>query len=167
MDNTNQHGREFRHVDENVIKFRKLRLLDEEDVQTCDCRSNTAEGDICHQDTTCSNRGTRVECLIGFCSKARCQNMRLQKKQKLPLKVIDAGCKGRGLVAMEPIKTGTMLSEYTGEVIPTSEYKRRMELYAAAGGHFYVMGLPNAEYLDAARYGNEMRFMNHSCTPNA
>jgi SET domain-containing protein len=159
--------RDFRLVEENVIKFRKPRLLDEEDVQTCDCRSSSAEGNLCTNDTTCSNRGTRVECLIGFCSKARCQNMRLQKKQRASLRVIDAGCKGRGLVSNEPIKAGTMLSEYTGEVIPSNEYKRRMEIYAAAGGHFYIMGLPNGEYLDAARYGNHMRYMNHSCTPNA
>jgi [histone H3]-lysine36 N-trimethyltransferase len=159
----------FRVIEDNILKHRKPRLLEEDDVQTCDCRrgaSGASDAKICDGDT-CSNRATRVECLVGFCSKGRCQNMRLQRKQRAEVRVVDAGSKGRGLVASRPIRAGDVISEYTGEVLSEPEYKRRMELYAKAGGHFYIMGLGRSEYLDAARCGNFMRFMNHSCTPNA
>ena len=42
-----------------------------------------------------------------------------------------------------------------------------MAEYSRAKGHFYMMGLGRGEYLDAARFGNAMRFLNHSCAPNA
>ncbi len=156
----------FRVIEENLLRFRKPRLLDEEDVQTCDCRQQHADGNICNGEL-CSNRATRVECLLGFCSRGRCQNMRLQRRQRAAVKVVDAGAKGRGLVASAPLRTGDLISEYTGEVIPKKERDRRMEIYAQAGGHFYVMGLSRGEFLDAARCGNHMRYMNHSCSPNA
>ncbi len=159
--------RGFKVVENNVIKFRKPRLIDEDDVQTCDCRSHYPDGPICDGSETCSNRATRVECLIGFCSKSRCQNMRLQRRQRADVRVVDAGVKGRGLVATSSIRAGALISEYTGELIPQDEHKRRMELYAGAGGHFYIMSLGRGEYLDAMRYGNDMRYMNHSCHPNA
>jgi SET domain-containing protein len=136
-------------------------------VSTCDCRSSqTPDEPICGG-ITCSNRETRIECLVGFCSKARCQNMRLQRKVRAATRVVDAGSKGRGLVALAPIRAGDLISEYTGEVLSDVEYKRRMAAYAAAGGHFYIMSIGRGEYLDAASAGNHMRYMNHSCTPNA
>ncbi len=156
----------FRVVEDNVIAFREGRLIDPDDVQTCDCRKDHAEGDICAGEE-CTNRATRTECLIGFCSKARCRNMRLQRKVRADVRVVDAGVKGRGLVSESPIKAGDIISEYTGEVIPEAEYERRMQIYAAAGSHFYMMGLGRHEYLDAARCGNHMRYMNHSCEANA
>lgn len=154
----------FRVVDANVLKHRKLRTLDEEDVIQCSCRDS--DGDICASNK-CPNKATRVECLVGFCSKTRCKNMRLQRKEYARTKVVDAGVKGRGLVAAGVIKAGTLICEYTGEVLSEAERERRMQLYSAAGGHFYIMGIGRKEYLDAARYGNHMRYMNHSCTPNA
>ena len=94
-------------ITENVYTHRKPRQIDEDDVLTCSCRhsrrvrkgkdGSKVELPICC-DETCENYSVRTECLIGFCSKARCQNQRLQRKQFNPVALVDCGMKGLGLV---------------------------------------------------------------------
>ena len=96
----------FQLVKELVYTHRKPRLIEEDDVMTCSCRhartvvrhaGSTAQLPICC-DETCENFSVRSECLIGFCSKGRCKNQRLQRAQFPSVAVIDAGPKGHGLV---------------------------------------------------------------------
>jgi serine/threonine protein kinase len=163
----------FKHSPSNVYT-RKIRLQAEEDVSACECYKRAKDMNevvdvVCLYDDTCSNRKSQIECLAGFCKKKHCANMRLQKNQRSSVKIVDAAAKGRGIVCttVGGILKGALIDEYVGEVINEAEHEKRMELYSAAGGHFYMMGLGRGEYLDAARYGNAMRFLNHSCSPNA
>ncbi|CAI2352145.1 unnamed protein product [Caenorhabditis sp. 36 PRJEB53466] len=81
-----------------------------------------------------------------------------------------AGAKGFGVFATGPIKKGEFLSEYVGEIIDKREKERRMNVLSASmdfEASLYMMDLRNGLTVDAARYGNISRYMNHSCDPNA
>jgi hypothetical protein len=148
-------------------KSRPMRLINADDVQNCSCRTRSRAGEaICGaDDTACDNASTRSECLIGFCSRARCGNMRLQRGQWWAgLRVEDAGARGLGIIVRDtPIRKGTFLLEYFGEVLSNAEKDIRMAAYAAAARHFYVMSVGDGAYVDAAAYRSVAAFINHSC----
>jgi hypothetical protein len=73
--------------------------------------------------------------------------------------------RGHGLRLLEPVKAGTILSEYLGEVITAEEGLRRMAGYAP-GEDFYFAGLASGLMLDAKVMGSVARFANHSCDPS-
>lgn len=51
-------------------------------------------------------------------------------------------CRGYGVRALEPIKKGSFLLEYAGEVIDDKELARRMDRARLDGEpHFYIMEL--------------------------
>jgi len=72
--------------------------------------------------------------------------------------------RGYGLRLLEPVRKGTLLIEYLGEVITAQEGLRRMGEYVT-GDDFYFMGLDNGLMLDAKTMGSVARFANHSCAP--
>jgi len=72
--------------------------------------------------------------------------------------------RGYGLRLLEPVRKGTLLIEYLGEVITAAEGVRRMSEYVL-GDDFYFMGLDNGLMLDAKLMGSAARFANHSCAP--
>ncbi|EET00168.1 Putative methyltransferase [Giardia duodenalis] len=92
-----------------------------------------------------------------------CGNQRLQRLQYARTAVYPAGKKGYGLFALTNIQRGTLVTEYIGEVITKEECMRRKK---DATGHLYFLALDKELYIDAARKGNESRFINHSCDPN-
>jgi hypothetical protein len=166
--------RGIRLITENRFTSRRMRLIEEDDVQTCGCRTAARSSPggaalgaaICADASCCDNVRDKYECLIGFCSK-RCANMRMQRKQWCPsLRVRDAGDRGLGVFATEALPARAFLLEYVGEVIDEEEKVRRMEAYARGARHFYVMALMAGNYLDAAVYRNVAAYINHSCTPN-
>jgi len=57
--------------------------------------------------------------------------------------------------------------EYVGEVVDGLEFEARTQKYAKDGHeHHYFMMLNNDRIIDATMYGNDSRFINHSCDPN-
>lgn len=72
--------------------------------------------------------------------------------------------RGYGLRLLEPVRKGTLIIEYLGEVITAQEGLRRMGEYVT-GDDFYFMGLDNGLMLDAKTMGSVARFANHSCAP--
>jgi histone-lysine N-methyltransferase SUV39H len=71
---------------------------------------------------------------------------------------------------VQPIKKGTFVSMYVGEIINTEEAERRGEFYDCSG-ITYLFDLDfecqdNPYTVDAAYIGNISHFMNHSCRPN-
>lgn len=57
--------------------------------------------------------------------------------------------------------------EYVGEVIDEKEQQRRLALYHKTGApHMYIMEIGHGNVIDALEYGNQARFINHSCVPN-
>lgn len=83
-----------------------------------------------------------------------------------------------GLVAMEDIPAGAFVTEYVGEVITKRFGDIRGQHYDMAGSSYlFDMNDPTEEEqtqddnfhpfcIDATFYGNESRFVNHSCDPN-
>lgn len=73
---------------------------------------------------------------------------------------------GTGVYAVAPIKKGTRIIEYLGERISHAEADRRYQLKGDDDGHTFLFIASNRTVIDAARGGNDARFINHSCDPN-
>ena len=73
---------------------------------------------------------------------------------------------GRGAFAIRPIRRGTRIIEYTGEVISPDEADRRYDDGGMGRHHTFLFSVTSKKVIDAAVGGNEARFINHSCAPN-
>uniref|UniRef100_A0A453PDG4 Uncharacterized protein n=1 Tax=Aegilops tauschii subsp. strangulata TaxID=200361 RepID=A0A453PDG4_AEGTS len=85
---------------------------------------------------------------------------------------------GWAVRATEPIPQGTFVCEYVGEVVKDDETMRNAESESKSGCSYLldiashidrerVKTLGTTAYMiDATRYGNVSRFINHSCSPN-
>jgi hypothetical protein len=73
---------------------------------------------------------------------------------------------GRGAFAIRPIRKGTRIIEYTGEVISHEEADRRYDDGTMGRHHTFLFSVSRKKVIDAAVGGNEARFINHSCAPN-
>jgi [histone H3]-lysine9 N-trimethyltransferase SUV39H len=90
-----------------------------------------------------------------------------------------------GLFALEPIPAGAYVVDYVGEVLTAKDGDKRGRIYDSIGMSYlfdmnepdetdeYDMMVQKSAYedffplcVDAAYYGNESRFINHSCEPN-
>ena len=73
-----------------------------------------------------------------------------------------------GFRACEDIHAGDIIIEYVGEVIDDAMARERLENSRAAGDpHVFMMELDDNFIMDAKHKGNNARFINHSCNPNA
>ncbi|KAF3147859.1 hypothetical protein TWF569_005971 [Orbilia oligospora] len=92
-----------------------------------------------------------------------CQNVFLQLKEPPMTKVGPTSMpfKGNGLFAMEPIKKGSFVGEYTGEVIPEGEANRRVDTYDSSTISF-LFEINSTHEIDSTHYGNKTRYLNHS-----
>ncbi|KAK6937728.1 WIYLD domain, partial [Dillenia turbinata] len=83
--------------------------------------------------------------------------------------------KGWGLCTLQDLPKGSFVCEYVGEILTTGElYERSMQQFGVqkqsysvvldAGWHSGVMKGEDALCLDASRYGNIARFINHRCS---
>jgi len=76
---------------------------------------------------------------------------------------------GLGVFAVRPIKAGTRIIEYTGELISHEEGERRYPTPSDGheeAEHTYLLQLDDDRVIDANVGGNDARFINHSCAPN-
>lgn len=82
------------------------------------------------------------------------------KKEPLPRTqlVVKRGINGFGLFTKEPIKKGTFIIEYVGELISADEADRR-------GGQ-YLFEINSRWTIDGKGRDNLARYINHSCRPN-
>ncbi|KAG9249066.1 hypothetical protein BJ878DRAFT_150519 [Calycina marina] len=90
-----------------------------------------------------------------------CQNVHLQRGVSKALLVGESRLKGFGLYMAEPARKGAYLSEYTGEVISANESERRGVIYDRKYLSF-LFDLNRDWVIDAARFGNKTRFINHA-----
>ena len=74
---------------------------------------------------------------------------------------------GLGAFALQDIPKGTRIIEYVGEKISNAEAARRYDDEKMKSHHTFLFILNSRQCLDAAYEGNESRFINHSCDPNA
>jgi hypothetical protein len=80
-----------------------------------------------------------------------------------------SGRHGRGVFAVRPIRAGTRIIEYAGELISHEEGERRYPSAAdhrEEAEHTYLLQLDDERVIDANVGGNDARFINHSCAPN-
>ncbi|KAI3957504.1 hypothetical protein MKX01_001863 [Papaver californicum] len=109
------------------------------------------------------------------CDKS-CRNRILQNGVKVKLEVFKTEKKGWAVRAGETISRGTFVCEYIGEVLNDQEASKR---YDKEGCNYLyhinshidsmselVEGGTVSHVIDATRYGNVSRFINHSCSPN-
>ena len=77
-----------------------------------------------------------------------------------------SGIQGRGAFALRPIRKGTRIVEYTGEVITQDEGDRRYDDENMARHHTFLFDLDDGTVVDGAVGGSDARYINHSCDPN-
>jgi uncharacterized protein len=80
-----------------------------------------------------------------------------------PLVIKPSEIDGRGVFARRRITARRKIGELTGEFIGLREARRR----AAARRRIAIVELPDGGAIDASVGGNEFRYINHSCMPNA
>ena len=102
-----------------------------------------------------------------------CVNRVVQKGITTKLQIYLSPVKGLGLRTLEYVPRGTFVMEYVGEIIPFSEAKRRANLLKPGDSNYLLTtkehvanGRTIRTDIDASDYGNEARFINHSCDPN-
>eukprot|EP00112_Aurelia_sp_Birch-Aquarium-sp1_P018448 Seg4402.2 transcript_id=Seg4402.2/GoldUCD/mRNA.D3Y31 product="Histone-lysine N-methyltransferase SETMAR" protein_id=Seg4402.2/GoldUCD/D3Y31 len=107
-------------------------------------------------------------CICGL----KCQNRVVQMGLKFKLQVYPTDQKGFGAKALEKIPKGSYVIDYAGEVLTYSEAARRIT-HKEAGEKNYLLTVrekfgPNLirTDIDAEKFGNVSRFINHSCAPN-
>jgi SET domain-containing protein len=76
--------------------------------------------------------------------------------------ITEAGVKGKGAFATTDIPKGTLIGEYTGEVIDEAEADRRYE----NSERVYLFTVEGGKYVDGDDPKNLLKYVNHSCNPN-
>src|SRR3954471_448585 len=79
----------------------------------------------------------------------------------------DSPIHGLGAFALQDIPKGQRIIEYVGEKISNAEADRRYDDDTMKSHHTFLFILNSKQCLDATYEGNESRFINHSCDPNA
>lgn len=77
-----------------------------------------------------------------------------------------SGIHGRGVFALTDIPKGARLMEYIGERISHKEADRRYAAEHEHSPHTMLFAVDDKIVIDATRWGNSSRFINHSCSAN-
>src|SRR5678816_2536537 len=87
-------------------------------------------------------------------------------KQFPALKVRRSKIQGRGVIAGAPIPAGTRIIEYTGARMTHADAAARYDDLKMKRHHTFLFTIDDDWVLDAAKGGNDARYINHSCEPN-
>lgn len=74
---------------------------------------------------------------------------------------------GKGLFATTPFNDEEWIIEYQGEMISSEEADQREPHCPENPYHTFFFQLEDGTIIDGAAGGNEARWINHSCNPNA
>ena len=116
-------------------------------------------------DNACINFSTQTECSRSLCG-PKCRNQRFQRKQWADLSVKKTPGKGHGLFANQDIEAGAFAAEYCGEIISEKAMNERFKKQKTER-HLFMQTISPGVYLDGQEAGSIVRFINHSCEPNA
>jgi hypothetical protein len=153
--------RGFTFIQSNEIHYSARKLMNQpEDIVTeCHCVESC--------DINCINRLSRVECHKSCRLGKKCFNQNFCKMIYPAMFIFKTEKRGLGIKADEPIKRGSFITEYVGEVISVREFEKRHRTKFGKGKtSFYSMLLTPSVIIDASQKGNFGRFFNHSCSPN-
>lgn len=90
-----------------------------------------------------------------------------RKKYATAYEVIETEKKGCGLFSVRTYNPGSLVVEYTGEVIDLDEVEHRLNTFYKDVENYYFLGLEGNYVIDAGQKGSVARFANHSCDPNS
>ena len=126
----------------------------------------TCRGEVrCGDPRVCINRACAMDC-SSMCGLG-CTNQRFRCSLMPALEVFSTGSTiiGDGLRCALPLAAGAFVAEMTGEVVSGDTLKARQRAHP---NDTYAVALDpkNSLYLDARYFGNQARFINHSCEPN-
>lgn len=155
-------------IKSNRIPAHLRHSLTDVDFEAECCGCSASELSPCGPKSTCYNQACYIECDEQSCNAGiRCQNRCFANGAKIGFDVGLTQRRGFGLFAKQRIPPNAFLIEYVGEVIDRQEYESRLKcVIAAQSGEFYFMHVLRGIFIDAVHYGNESRFINHSCDPN-
>eukprot|EP00736_Rhodelphis_marinus_P006724 Rmarinus@m.17462 len=146
---------------------------------TCDCVAMSGgphfeNGAVLFE--TNGGTGRIHECHYACSCSGQCGNRCVETSEgrlQSPLEVVQTASTGYGVRAAVPLRKGQFISVYAGEILSDEETKLRRKDYENSENTFV---LTVNEYfgetsyrlnVDATKYGNVSRFLNHSCEPNA
>uniref|UniRef100_A0A7C9ARY6 [histone H3]-lysine(4) N-trimethyltransferase n=1 Tax=Opuntia streptacantha TaxID=393608 RepID=A0A7C9ARY6_OPUST len=158
----------------------------------CSCiRKNGGDFPYTAQGVLVSRRPLLYECGPSCPCIPNCKNRVSQTGLKVRLEVFKTKNRGWGLRSWDPIRSGTFICEYAGEVIEKAKYdrdegenndyifdtSRTFEKFKwnydpplvgeeASGVLSEDYDIPTPLIISAKDSGNVARFMNHSCSPN-
>jgi hypothetical protein len=114
--------------------------------------------------TKCKNRIRNHECCDKTCSVgSECGNRSFQQNNEQKTEKRDCGDKGYGLFAVQGFEENELIIEYKGAQVPLES----IEEMEKRGRARYLMQVTKSFFIDAAIKGNNARYINHSCKPNA
>lgn len=133
--------------------------------ETCVCFANSREcdPDLCL--SCCSILAIQLHKNNQYSSKpgsfSLCKNVQIQRriKKRTGLSISTIPHAGLGLFALENIKSGEVITEYTGELISASEFEKMGDIYDNYE-HSYLLGKEEMR-IDATYFGNKMKYANH------
>ncbi|GAV08813.1 hypothetical protein RvY_18452 [Ramazzottius varieornatus] len=138
------------------------------DLKRCDCKPPAA-ADAVGCGYGCSSRSSYFECDPEDCPCGkRCTNNAIQKKRWAEnLELFKTDKKGFGVRCLKPIRRGSLICEYVGEVVSWEVFRGRSEKQYNNNLHHYCLKLDSTKVIDAYSQGGIARFINHSCEPNS
>lgn len=161
-----QKPKPYKHIKTNSLVYPVKREDLFSEISTCNC--SETDDEPCGINSSCINRITFFLCNKDNCPAGeKCCNQVFDERSQPKVDVRPFTGKGFGLVTLEPIKAGTFIIEYVGEVIDDKEFKKRFaKLIEERDNNFYFLSIDHKYRIDAGPKGNKSRFMNHSCEPN-
>ncbi|XP_047174433.1 histone-lysine N-methyltransferase EZA1-like [Vigna umbellata] len=129
----------------------------------CFAINRECDPDICRNCWVGCNDGSPGELAGG--GNGHCGNMDLLLGKKERILLAKSNVVGWGVFAKNPINKDACLGEYTGELITHKEAEKRGKLYNRIN-HSFLFDLNDKWVIDARRYGDKLKFANHSSKPN-
>uniref|UniRef100_A0A1I8BLK7 Histone-lysine N-methyltransferase n=1 Tax=Meloidogyne hapla TaxID=6305 RepID=A0A1I8BLK7_MELHA len=162
----------IKQLNQNKYSKPELKMPRERLFGRDNCKCPIDATDRCGPSSKCINRALCMECPkdCNELPNKPCNNRCISEgKNCIQVKIEYFHGKGYGAISMEDVPAGGFVGEYTGEVIDEEEKRRRIARIAALQSNeaqYYIMELDDRRSIDAQYYGNDMRYVNHSCNPN-
>lgn len=171
----------FEYITKNFLTD-EVYMIDSHNVKGCKCKECSKDSDCCPKlkgqpFAYKQDKNGRIVLRLKAAEKIfecgdlcecgnECTNRVSQRRKEIPLCLFKTRNRGWGIKTMANIVKGTFILEYVGELIGQREANSRPETaylfdlnLDRSGNYFYT--------IDAFKYGNLSRFVNHSCDPNA
>jgi hypothetical protein len=88
------------------------------------------------------------------------------KAHKEVIEVRKSGVHGHGVFALQMIPRGSRIIQYKGQKITNALGAERYDEESMDSHHTFLFSLDEEFCLDGGKYGNEAKYINHSCSPN-